>query len=69
VPRQRLDQLEVIGVAPIPAAHRAAGERQVRIGDDLLGIEEILGAEAVAGRAGADRAVEREQRGSSSLRE
>ena len=33
----------------------------MRIGDDLLGIEEFLGTEAVAGRAGADGAVEREQ--------
>ncbi len=61
VPRQRLDQLEIVGVAPIPAAHRAAGERQMRIGDDFRRIEEILGAEAVAGRACADRAVEGEQ--------
>ena len=61
VPRQRLNQLKVVGVAPVPAAHRAAGQRQMRIGDDLLGIEELLSAEAVAARAGADRTVEGEQ--------
>ena len=61
VPREGLNQLEVVGIAPIPAAYRAAGERQMRIGDDLLGIEEFLRAEAVAARTGADRAVEGEQ--------
>ena len=55
VPRQRLNQLKIVGVAPIPAAHRSAGQRQMRIGDDFLGIEKFLGAEAVAGGAGAGR--------------
>ena len=61
MPRQRLNQLEVIRIAPIPAAHRAAGKRQMRIRDDLLGVEELLRAETIAGRASAGRAVEREQ--------
>ena len=61
VAREGLDQLKIIGVAPIPTAHRPAGQRQMRIRDDLPGIEKILGAEPVAGRAGADRAVEGEQ--------
>src|SRR5580704_11447156 len=42
-------------------AHRAAGEGQMRIGDDLLGIEEILRPETVAARTGADRTVEGEE--------
>ena len=58
--RQRLQHLKVMRVAPIPAAHRAAGERQVRMHDHALGIEELLKAEAVAGRAGAGGIVERE---------
>ena len=58
--RERLDGLEVLGIAPIPAADRAAGERQVRVRDDALGIKELLEAQAVAGRAGAGRIVERE---------
>ena len=61
VPRERLDQLKIVGIAPVPAAHRAAGERQMRVGDHFLGVEKLLGAEPVAARAGADRAVEREQ--------
>ena len=36
VPRERLDELEVVGVAPVPAAHRAARERQVRMHHDAL---------------------------------
>ena len=63
VPRQRLDQLKVVGVAPVPAAHRAPRQRQMRIGDDLVGVEEFLRAEAVAGRTRADRTVEGEQPG------
>ena len=61
VPRQRLNQLEVIGIAPVPAAHRAAGKRQMRVCNHLAGVEELLRAESVAARAGADRAVERKQ--------
>jgi hypothetical protein len=58
---QRLDQLEIVGVAPVPAAHRAGGERQFRVHDHARGIEELADAETVAARAGADRRVEREQ--------
>ena len=42
-------------------AVRAAGERQVLVLDDTLGIEELPDAEAVAARAGARRVVEGEQ--------
>ncbi len=61
VTRQRQDQLEVIHVAPIPAAHRAGGEAQVRMHDDARRIEHLRDAEAVAGSACADRRIEREQ--------
>src|SRR5487761_1643157 len=61
VARERLDELKVVAVAAIPAAHRAAGERQVGMHHDALGIEELLRAEAVARRAGAGRVVEREE--------
>ena len=36
-------------------------QRQLLVGDDQVGVEEHLGADAVAGRAGAGRVVEREQ--------
>src|SRR6185437_11237424 len=58
---ERLDELKIVGVAAVPAAHGAARERQVRMRDDALRIEELLRAEAVARRAGAGRIVEREE--------
>src|SRR5579885_623799 len=58
---QRLDELEVIGIAAIPAADGAAGQAQFRVLHDALRIEELDDAEAVAFRAGAVRIVEREQ--------
>ena len=59
--RQALHHLVVIGCLAVPAADRAAGQRQVRVDDDALRIEELLDAEAVAARAGAARVVEGEQ--------
>jgi hypothetical protein len=41
--------------------HGAAGEAQARKRDDAVGVEHRGVAEAVAGRAGADRRIEREQ--------
>ena len=61
VPRERLDELEVVGVAAVPAADRAARERQPGIDDDARGIEELLHPEPAAGAAGAIRVVEREE--------
>src|SRR6185437_11040270 len=61
VTRERLNELEVVNVATIPAADRTAGERQIRVYDDSLRIEEVLHAQPVAGRTGARRVVEREQ--------
>ena len=56
-----LEQREGVAVAPVPALDRAAGQAERREGDDALGVEHGRDAEAVAGRAGADRRVEREQ--------
>ncbi len=63
VPRQRLDELEIVRVSPVPATDRAAGERQIRMHHHALRIEELLDAQAVAGRARAGRIVERKQFG------
>src|SRR6185312_11280645 len=61
VPRERLNELEVVHVAPVPAADGSAGERQVRMHDDTMRIEEMLDAQPVAGRACTGWVVEREQ--------
>ena len=52
---------EIELVAPVPAADRPAGERQVREGHHPLGIEERDLAQPVAARAGAHGIVEREE--------
>jgi hypothetical protein len=59
--RQRGDHLEVVGVAAVPAAHRAGRQRQLRMADHARRIEELGHAQAVAARAGAHRRIEREQ--------
>ena len=59
--RQRADELEVIGVAPVPAAHRAARQAQVGMGHHAHGIEALAHPQAVAAGAGAHRVVEGEQ--------
>ena len=59
---QRAEHLEVIDVAPVPAADRALGQGQLAI-DHPARVEELLHAEAVAGRTGAGRVVEGEQLG------
>src|SRR5690606_30325277 len=58
---ERRDHLEVIGVAAIPAADRAARQRQARVTDYSVDVEEAPRAEAVAVGARADRVVEREE--------
>ena len=57
---KRLDHLEVVGVAPIPAADRPTGQAQLGMGDDPGGVEERAHPEPVAVLAGAGGAVERE---------
>ncbi len=60
--RERLDQLEVVGVAAVPAAHRAAGERQRRVRHDARRDRRTACTPRPSQvRAGADRVVEREQ--------
>src|SRR5580658_9628048 len=53
--------MEIVLVAAVPAAHRAAGERQVRVLHDALRIEELLDPEPIARGAGAGGVVEGEQ--------
>ena len=65
VARERLDQLEVVIVAAVPAAHRAAGERQVRMQHDARRVEELLHAQAIAARAGAEGLLKEKSFGSS----
>ncbi len=59
--REALQHLEVELVAPVPALDRAGRERQRRVGDHALGVEEGDLAETVAFRAGAHRVVEGKQ--------
>ncbi|MNO54255.1 hypothetical protein D3C76_447210 [compost metagenome] len=59
---QRAEHLEVVDVAPVPAADRAFGQGQLAV-DHPPRVEELLHAEAIAGRAGAGRVVEGEQLG------
>ncbi|KAG1395025.1 hypothetical protein G6F59_014072 [Rhizopus arrhizus] len=57
----RGDQLEIIGIAAIPAAHRTGGQRQLGVHHHARRIEEFGDAQAIAAGAGAHRCVEREQ--------
>ncbi len=59
---QRAEHLEVVDIAPVPAADRALGQGQFAV-DQAFGVKELFGAQAVAGWAGAGRVVEREQLG------
>ena len=58
---ERLQHRVIEVVAPVPAADRAAREREIRMRHDALGVEELDRAQAVAARAGAHRIVEREE--------
>ncbi|MDT4798782.1 hypothetical protein FQZ97_314200 [compost metagenome] len=59
---QGAEHLEVIDVAPVPAADGTLGQGQLAI-DQALGVEELLHAQSVTGGAGASRVVEGEQLG------
>ena len=61
VARHALEQREGVGIAPVPALDRAARQAERGKGDHPVGVEHRRHAEAAAGRAGADRRVEREQ--------
>ena len=55
------DLVEEDVVAPLPRLDGPLFDRQLFVGDDEVGVEEHLGADAVAVGAGAGRVVEREQ--------
>ena len=57
---KRLNQLKIVGITPIPAPNRTTGQAQFGITNHTLGIKELGMAQAIAGRAGAVRIVERE---------
>ena len=57
---QRLDDLEVVRIAAVPAAHRAAGQTDRGAADDQVGVEKLADAETIAFRARAVRIVEAE---------
>ena len=61
VPGHALEQREGVGVAPVPALDRAAGQLSAGKATTRSGSNTVIMAQAVAGRAGADRRVEREQ--------
>ena len=58
---QALQHAEVVAVAPVPALDGAAGQAQRGEGHDARRVKKVLLAQAVAGRAGTHRRVEREQ--------
>src|ERR1700676_3266139 len=58
---ETLQHLKIELVAAVPAPDRAGRERQLRKGDDTLGVEETDRAKTVAARASPHRIVEREQ--------
>ena len=60
VSRQRLEHVEVVDVATVPAPDRALRQGQVRIGHHEVGVEVLLDAQTVASRASARRVVEGE---------
>ena len=59
---QRAEHLEVIDVAPVPAAHGALGQGQLTV-DQALDVKELLDPQAVARGAGAGGVVEGKQLG------
>jgi hypothetical protein len=61
VPGQTLQQGEVVAVAPVPALDGAAGQTQGRKGQHPRRVKKLLHTQAVAGRAGTHRRVERKQ--------
>ena len=58
---ERLDHLVVVGIPPVPAAHRAVRKRELGVGDHAVRVEELFHAEPVTARAGAERVVEGEE--------
>ena len=58
VSRKALDHLVVVGRLAVPAANRAAGQRQAGVYDDPIRVEKLLDAQPVAAGAGAAGVVE-----------
>ena len=59
---ERFQRLQVIRARRLrPRRDRALAQRGVLVGDDQVGVDVLLDAEAAALRAGAERIVEREQ--------
>ncbi len=58
---QRQDQLKIVRVSPVPAAHRPTGQGQFRMAHHARRIEYLGYAQTITGGAGADGRVEREQ--------
>ena len=59
---ERLQRLDVIGRGRFrPRRDRAAAQGLVLVGNDEIGVDMLLDAKPAAGRAGAERVVEREQ--------
>src|SRR5690606_39127688 len=63
VTRQALQQVEVIDVATVPTLDSTFCQGQLRIGDYLGGVKELLGAQAITTGAGARRVVKGENPG------
>src|SRR4029079_1137522 len=61
----RAEEVRVSGLVGrrVPGRDRALGQRQGAIRDDLLEVDADNAAEPLAGRARAERGVEREERG------
>ncbi len=58
---QTLDQLKIIGIASVPAADCAAGQAQLRVFDDAVGIEKLPDTETIALRARGGRVIKGER--------
>ncbi len=56
--RQGLDDLEIVSVAPVPAAHRATGQADLGVAHHPVRIEELADTQAVALGTGAVRIIE-----------
>ena len=56
--RQRLDNLKVVGIATVPAAHGSASQADMGAAHHPVRVEKLADTQAVALRAGAVRVIE-----------
>ena len=61
--RQGLDDLKIIGIAPIPAAYGAAGQADMGVADHSVRVKELADPQAITLRASPVRVVEAEHPG------